>query len=211
MKHAIITGLLTAALAATAGAPALAAGHADTTNPPHPKTPSPMCNAVGSLNPGRSGEEIPTLTGGGLDPGCNGAGLDPAQWTELNDDTGTISISVPATWTAVDVTPGQDGDGTPQPWISATTDASLFLPPQGTADTFGVPGVVSPPSRSSRTRRQSSRPPGITTSAPPTRCRPSTTAYTPATSRRSTLAAVRRRASSRSPPTHRTVHTRQLC
>jgi hypothetical protein len=71
-----------------------------------------------------------------------GAGYDPTQWTELTDDTGTISISVPVTWTAIDVAPGQNDDGTPHPWISATTDASLFFPPEGTADTFGVPGVV---------------------------------------------------------------------
>ena len=62
-------------------------------------------------------------------------------WSALVDDTLTIAIRVPSVWTAVDLTPQQLDDG-PQPWISATTDESLFFPPPGTADTFGVPGVV---------------------------------------------------------------------
>ena len=38
--------------------------------------------------------------------------------------------------------PAQNEDGTPQPWISATTDQDLFFPPAGQEDTFGVPGVI---------------------------------------------------------------------
>jgi hypothetical protein len=66
----------------------------------------------------------------------------PADWTTLVDDTQTITIAVPSTWTAVDLAPGQNDDGTQQPWISATTDQALFFPAEGTADTFSVPGVI---------------------------------------------------------------------
>jgi hypothetical protein len=38
--------------------------------------------------------------------------------------------------------PGQNEDGSPQPWISATTDQDLFFPPAGERDTFSVPGVI---------------------------------------------------------------------
>ena len=66
----------------------------------------------------------------------------PAGWIPIVDDTGTISIAVPSTWTAVDVAPLQTDDGMSQPWISATTDQSLFIPPAGTTDTYSVPGVI---------------------------------------------------------------------
>jgi hypothetical protein len=66
----------------------------------------------------------------------------PADWTQLEDDTDTIRISVPPAWTAVDLAVRHNADGTPLPWISATTDAAVFFPPEGTADTFGVPGVL---------------------------------------------------------------------
>jgi hypothetical protein len=66
----------------------------------------------------------------------------PADWTELVDDTQTIAIYVPSTWTATDVAPGQNTDGSPLPWISATTDQEAFFPPEGTEDTFSVPGVI---------------------------------------------------------------------
>jgi hypothetical protein len=63
----------------------------------------------------------------------------PAGWTDLIDDTGTIRISVPDTWTATRLVSPSDAT---VPWISATTDEALFFPPEGTADTFGVPGVL---------------------------------------------------------------------
>lgn len=66
----------------------------------------------------------------------------PADWAMLIDDTGSIAIRVPSTWTAIDLAPTENADGSPHPWISATTDESLFFPPDGTADTFSVPGVV---------------------------------------------------------------------
>jgi hypothetical protein len=80
---------------------------------------------------GTTGDAFPPLTG-----------EIPSDWTRIVDDTQTIAISVPATWTAIDPAPGQNDDGTPRPWISATTDQDLFIPPQGTADTFSVPGVI---------------------------------------------------------------------
>ena len=63
----------------------------------------------------------------------------PAGWTDLIDDTATIRISVPSTWTATRLVSPSDAT---VPWISATTDEALFLPPEGTPDTFGVPGVL---------------------------------------------------------------------
>jgi hypothetical protein len=66
----------------------------------------------------------------------------PGDWTMLVDDTDTIALAVPSTWTATNVAPGENADGTPRPWISATTDPETFFPPAGSADTFSVPGVV---------------------------------------------------------------------
>jgi hypothetical protein len=66
----------------------------------------------------------------------------PADWTPLIDDTETIVIAVPSAWTGVDLVPATNADGSPQPWISATTDQALFIPAEGTADTFSVPGVI---------------------------------------------------------------------
>ena len=62
----------------------------------------------------------------------------PADWIALVDDTQQISIAVPPTWTDVDTVPDLSG----QPWISATTDADLFFPPAGEADTYSVPGIL---------------------------------------------------------------------
>ncbi len=124
MRHAAMALLFSGALAATAAGPALAAGQTD------------------GARPGGFGEEVPTLTGGEVDPGSYRAGEIPAEWTRLVDDSHTISISVPAAWAAVDLAPLQNDDGTPQPWISATTDRALFFPAEGIEDTFSVPGVV---------------------------------------------------------------------
>jgi hypothetical protein len=66
----------------------------------------------------------------------------PADWTPLTDDTGSIAIDVPSTWTAIDLAPAENEDGSAQPWISATTDQALFFPAEGTTDTFSVPGVI---------------------------------------------------------------------
>jgi hypothetical protein len=80
-----------------------------------------------------------TATGSAFPPPT---GEIPADWTRLVDDTQTIAIAVPSTWTAIDPAPGNNEDGTPLPWISATTDQALFFPAAGTADTFSVPGVI---------------------------------------------------------------------
>ncbi len=66
----------------------------------------------------------------------------PDGWTELVDDTGTLGISVPSTWTATDTSPTVDDKGTPQPMVSATTNESLFVPPEGLVDTYSVPGLI---------------------------------------------------------------------
>jgi hypothetical protein len=66
----------------------------------------------------------------------------PPNWTVIVDDTQTISIAVPSTWTDVDTVPLRSDAGTPGPWISATTNQEVMFPADGVADTFGVPGVV---------------------------------------------------------------------
>jgi hypothetical protein len=46
----------------------------------------------------------------------------PADWTRLVDDTNALQIAVPSNWTAIDLAPWHNEDGTAQPAISATTD-----------------------------------------------------------------------------------------
>ena len=60
----------------------------------------------------------------------------------LFDDLSVLSIAVPGAWTEVQTAPRENDDGTARPWIAASTDIELFLPPEGTADTFGVPGAL---------------------------------------------------------------------
>lgn len=64
------------------------------------------------------------------------AAAPPAATVPLVDDTGVLTIEVPATWTDVDTAPGTNDDGTPMPWISASTDYAAFR------ETFDVPGAV---------------------------------------------------------------------
>jgi hypothetical protein len=101
--------------------------------------------AVGSTIPATTvagATTVPATTAapGGAFP--QPTGTVPADWTPLVDDTQTISISVPSAWTATDLAPAVNDDGSPQPWISATTDQELFFPAPGTPDTFSVPGVI---------------------------------------------------------------------
>jgi hypothetical protein len=63
----------------------------------------------------------------------------PSDWTPLEDESHAIVISVPSTWTATRLASPTDPT---VPWISATTDEAMFFPPEGTADTFAVAGVV---------------------------------------------------------------------
>ena len=60
----------------------------------------------------------------------------PAGYVQLVDDTGTITVAVPDTWTDVDTVPAVNPDGTPQPWIEAAPDRQAF------EDTWNVPGVL---------------------------------------------------------------------
>src|SRR5690606_8334522 len=73
----------------------------------------------------------------GVGPGIDDrAGAVPADFVELVDDTGALSISVPASWTDIDTAPGTNDDGTLLSWISATTDFASYR------ETFDVPGAV---------------------------------------------------------------------
>lgn len=66
----------------------------------------------------------------------------PAGWITRVDDTNTLTLAFPAAWTQTDTVPAMNDDGTPRPWISATTDSTQFFPADGAADPFGVPGVI---------------------------------------------------------------------
>jgi hypothetical protein len=70
------------------------------------------------------------------------SGTWPADWTIMVDDTQTTTIAVPPTWTAIDTVPSVNSDGSPRPWIAATTDYAMFLPESSVPDTYSVPGVV---------------------------------------------------------------------
>ena len=69
------------------------------------------------------------------------SGTVPFDSRPLIDDVGALRVSVPSAWTETDTSP-RDDDGTVQPWIAASTDLEAFLPDDGVADTFSVPGVV---------------------------------------------------------------------
>ena len=55
----------------------------------------------------------------------------------LVDDTHTIRVSVPATWTEVDTAPRAGADGSTLAWIAASPDLAGFM----SGSTFEVPGV----------------------------------------------------------------------
>ncbi len=59
----------------------------------------------------------------------------PADWTTLVDDTNTITVAVPNTWTDIDTAPRSNPDGTLAPRITAATDLGVFV------ETFDAPGV----------------------------------------------------------------------
>ena len=81
----------------------------------------------------------PTTFGGPL-PTVSGSV--PPDARQLVDDLGVLTVAVPASWTATDTSPRSNDDGSDRPWIAATTDLELFLPPDGVSDTFGVPGML---------------------------------------------------------------------
>jgi hypothetical protein len=45
----------------------------------------------------------------------------PEGYARLVDDTGFLTVVVPETWTSVDTVPSANDDGSPQPWILAST------------------------------------------------------------------------------------------
>jgi hypothetical protein len=92
--------------------------------------------ATGSVGPYSA---MPAAAPGGAFPAPSGE--IPVGWTTLVDDTQTLQIDVPSTWSAIDLAPWYADDGSARPEISATTDASLFFGSADTADIFAVPGV----------------------------------------------------------------------
>lgn len=53
----------------------------------------------------------------------------------LTDDTGTLTVSVPVTWTDIDLGPWDSGSGEPGTSISASTDRASWV------DGWGTPGM----------------------------------------------------------------------
>ena len=62
-------------------------------------------------------------------------GTEYTDFVRVEDDTGTVAVEVPATWSDVDGTPRDGADGTPIPSIAASPDLASFY---GTWDTPGV-------------------------------------------------------------------------
>lgn len=60
----------------------------------------------------------------------------PPGYAQLVDDTGVVTVAVPATWTEVDTVPDVYDDGTPRPYIEVATNIQTFR------DTFDAPGVL---------------------------------------------------------------------
>lgn len=128
-----------------------------TTVPGAPSTTAPGAASV-PVPPTTTVDGGPTTSAGGLAPtttttettatttvpggtGTSGTyppptGEVPADWAPLVDDSETIAMSVPSDWTDINTSADASGD----PWISATTDSTLFFP-EG-EDTFSVPGVI---------------------------------------------------------------------
>ena len=60
----------------------------------------------------------------------------PADFVQLVDDLGVLSIAVPPGWIDIDTAPGTNDDSSTMPWISASTDFAAYR------ETFDVPGTV---------------------------------------------------------------------
>lgn len=60
----------------------------------------------------------------------------PDGYVQLVDDTNTIAVVVPTTWSDVDTAPDVNDDGSPRPYISAAPDFEQFQ------SGFDVPGVL---------------------------------------------------------------------
>ena len=61
--------------------------------------------------------------------------LMPPDYVQIVDDTSTITVAVPNTWTDVSTLPLADDAGTQVPYISAATDYQVYL------ETFDAPGM----------------------------------------------------------------------
>lgn len=70
------------------------------------------------------------------------SGSVPPDSRQLVDDLGVLTVAVPASWAGTDTSPRSNDDGSDRPWIAASTDLELFLPAEGVADTFSVPGML---------------------------------------------------------------------
>ena len=79
--------------------------------------------------------QAPTTTAAGEAGGVPTASL-PAGYVQLVDDTGVIAVVVPEAWTDIDTAPDANDDGTPRPYIAASTDIESFT------ETFVDPGVI---------------------------------------------------------------------
>lgn len=103
-----------------------------------PESPTP--EPPGSAAPVPGGATTPA--GPTAPSGPSTPVADPSAET-ITDDTGTLQIAVPASWTARTTHPREPAGGAPLiPEITATTDSALFEPAPGTPDTYSVPGVV---------------------------------------------------------------------
>lgn len=125
----------TAAPTAPATVPATAPTPAPTTVPAGPTTAGGVPTVPGAATtvPGAV-TTVPgavTTVAGPTPPTVAGA-------VAITDDTGSITVAVPPTWTQVTTSPS---DGA-QPRISASPDQALFQPAEGQPDTYSVPGLI---------------------------------------------------------------------
>jgi len=123
-----------APLVAGAGSPAAAPVKTVVTTVTGPTVPIPTVGVPTVPIPTVGGPTVPPIgpTTTGASP-VTTAGV--ATGTVVSDDTGRITVTVPATWTDVDTRPSTRDDGGRRPTISASPDLS-----QWTA-TWAVPGI----------------------------------------------------------------------
>jgi serine protease Do len=66
-----------------------------------------------------------------------------SEYVAITDDTGTLTVEVPAEWSSIDTAPQDDGQGTTVPFIAAAPDLDAFL---GTWNTPGLQFAALPSS-----------------------------------------------------------------
>ena len=69
------------------------------------------------------------------------SGSIPADFLQVVDELGVLSVHVPPTWTDRNTASFTGNQLTNAPYISATPDSNLFFPDEGEADTWSVPGL----------------------------------------------------------------------